>query len=74
MTVKSDAMSMGSHAPLKNDFLVLLRARTSIAFGPRLGAWFEAMTPQETALTGHVRCQYGFVRSKRSDGFAVYLE
>jgi hypothetical protein len=31
MTVKSDAMSMGSHAPLKNDFLVPLRARTSIA-------------------------------------------
>jgi hypothetical protein len=31
-------MSMGSHAPLKNDFLVPLRARTSIAFGPRLGA------------------------------------
>jgi hypothetical protein len=30
MTVKIDAMSMGSHAPLKHDFLVQLRARTSI--------------------------------------------
>jgi hypothetical protein len=31
MTVKIDAMSLGSHALLQHDFLAQLRARTSIA-------------------------------------------